>query len=291
MSPEQTARDAADLALRLLPVAVHAAGARRDGESQGQYLERVRALAVDLWIESGPRGELTRRLTELMSSQVFVGVLTAVEIEPSTTRAMLTLDVVKDGETVEESIRSDRTDSPAGRTLWETARTLVGHRVAVYKHMESRADPNKKYRCAKHVVDLGPAGDAADEATAPAGPATPRSAPAAPTRSGPVPPAPARVTPAQAIRAASPRVVGPRRQGSLADARQEVLAVLERAGHTDAGYREAACAGIMDRASVSGDVVVNLDTLLHLARTTPPANSAAGRMINQRYGRHERMTA
>lgn len=288
MSPEQTARDAADLALRLLPVAVQAAGARRDGETQGQYLERVRTLAVDLWIESGPRGELTRRLTELMSAQVFVGVLTAVEIEASTTRAVLILDVVKDSGTVEESIRTDRTDGPAGRTLWETATGLIGHRVAVYKHMESRSDPNKKYRCAKHIVDLGPAGGAGDEdAVRPA--TRPADAPA--TRPAPVPAPAARPTPAPAVRPPSPRVVGPRRQGSVDDARREVLTALERAGHPDAGYREAACAGILDRATISGGAVVNLDTLLHLARTTPPADSAAGRMINQRYGRHERMSA
>jgi hypothetical protein len=78
----------------------------------------------------------------------------------------------------------------------------------------------------------------------------------------------------------------------MTDARDEVLVVLERAGHSDPGYREAACAGIMDRASVDGESVINLDTLLHLARTTPPADSAAGRMISQRYGhQRERMSA
>jgi hypothetical protein len=265
MSPEQTARDAADLAMRLLPLAVQGVGPMRQGETQGQYLERVRGLAVDLWIESGPRAELTRRLAELMSSQVFVGILTAVEIEQSSTRAVLTLAVTKDGESAEETIRTDRTDGPAGRALWESAKGLIGHRVAIYKHMETRADPNKKYRCAKHIVDLGPAEDTPDDLDAPRRPA----------------------------RSANPRVIGQRRpQTSVTDARDEVLAALDRAGHSDAGYREAACAGILDRASVSGGTVANLDVLLHLARTTPPADSAAGRIISERYGHQpERMSA
>jgi hypothetical protein len=269
VSPEQIARDAADLAVRLLPLAVQGAGPLRDDETHGQYMERVRALAIDLWIESGPKAELTRRLAELMDSQVFVGILTAVEIESSTTRAMLTLTVIKDGEATEEKIRTDRTDGPAGRTLWETAKGLVGHRVAIYKHMESRTDPNKKYRCAKHVVDLGPADDSADEIAValPAGP-PPDAAPGA-------------------------RIVNQRRQGSsVADARAQVMLALDRAGHGDAGYREAACAGIMDRAAGGGATVTNLDALLQLARTTPPADSTAGRMISQRYGqRPERMSA
>jgi hypothetical protein len=279
MSTEQIARDAADLAMRLLPLAVQGIGPMRDDESQGQYMERVRGLAIDLWIESGPRAELTRRLAELMNSQVFVGVLTAVEIEQSSTRAMLTLAVTRDGESVEEMIRTDRTDGPAGRALWETAKGLVGHRVAIYKHMETRTDPNKKYRCAKHIVDLGLADDTGEDLVV-----------AAPARPAPVPVA---ARPAPTMRPASPRVVTQRRQGSaLPDARDEVMVVLERAGHSDPGYREAACAGIMDRASVSDGEVTNLDVLLHLARTTPPADSAAGRMISQRYGhQRERMSA
>ncbi|HEV7899628.1 MAG TPA: hypothetical protein VGP31_17480 [Planosporangium sp.] len=269
MSPEQVAREAADMAARLLPLAVQGAGPLRDAESHGQYMERVRALAIDLWIESSPRAELTRRLGELMNSQVFVGVLNDVEIEASSTRAMLTLTVTKDGEAADEMIRTDRTDGPAGRALWETAKTLIGHRVAIYKHMETRSDPNKKYRCAKHIVDLGLADDTAEE-IAVALPATP------------------------AVTVASgPRIVGQRPPGaSLADARTEVMLVLERTGHSDPDYREAACAGIMDRATTSGGVVTNVDTLLQLARTTPPAESAAGRMISQRYGpQPERMSA
>jgi hypothetical protein len=281
MSAEQIARDAAELAMRLMPLAVQGVGPMRDDESQGQYMERVRGLAIDLWIESGPKAELTRRLAELMDSQVFVGILTAVEIEYSSTRAMLTLTVTKDGESVDEMIRTDRTDGPAGRALWETAKGLIRHRVAIYKHMETRADPNKKYRCAKHIVDLGIADDAAEDFTV-----------AAPARPAPGPVAAAPV-PAPTIQSTSPRVITQRRQSSsLADSRNEVMTVLERAGHSDPGYREAASAGIMDRASVNGEEVTNLDVLLHLARTTPPADSAAGRMISQRYGRQrERLSA
>jgi hypothetical protein len=167
-------------------------------------------------------------------------------------------------------IRTDRTDGPAGRALWETARTLIGHRVAIYKHMETRADPNKKYRCAKHIVDLGVADDAGEESPV----AAVRPVSAAPSQPG-------------------PRSFGQSRQTpSVADARVEIVAALERAGHADPGYREAACAGIMDRATVQGGVVTNLDMLLQLARTTPPADTAAGRMISQRYGQQaERLSA
>ncbi|MGC9666220.1 hypothetical protein ACNTMW_06630 [Planosporangium sp. 12N6] len=266
MSPEQTMREAADLAMRLLPLAVQAAGPMRDHEDQGRYLERVRALAVDLWIESGPRSELARRLAELTNAQVFVGVLADVTIEASSTRAMLTLTVVRDGEATEEMIRTDRTDGPAGRALWETARTLTGHRVAIYKHMETRADPNKKYRCAKHIVDLGPADDTGDAGPTPTG--------AAPTRAG-----------STGATHPVPRIVAPRVPGSdPADARAEVMRALERAGHGDPAYRQAACAGIMDRATAANGTVTNLDVLLRLARTTPPADSPAGRMISSRYG-------
>jgi hypothetical protein len=267
VSPEHLTRDAADLALRLLPVAVQGVGPLRDSETHGQYMERVRALAIDLWIESGPRSELARRLAELMSAQVFVGILTAVEIEPSSTRAILTLTVIKDGESAEETIRTDRTDGPAGRALWEVAKALVGHRVAIYKQMETRADPNKKYRCAKHIVDLGAADDP-EEATG-----------ARPADGGPA--------------GGAPPLIARRRPGAgIADARRDVTAALERAGHSDPAYRDAACAGIMDRVVLDGVVVTNLDALLHLASTTPPAGTPAGRMITQRYGQPpERMSA
>jgi hypothetical protein len=299
VSPEHLTRDAADLALRLLPVAVQGVGPLRDSETHGQYMERVRALAIDLWIESGPRSELARRLAELMSAQVFVGILTAVEIEPSSTRAILTLTVIKDGESAEETIRTDRTDGPAGRALWEVAKALVGHRVAIYKQMEARADPNKKYRCAKHIVDLGAADDPeeatgarpADGRPADGRPADGRAAGTAPLADGR--PAGTALPPEGQPAGTAPPLIARRRPGAgIADARCDVTAALERAGHSDPAYRDAACAGIMDRVVLDGVVVTNLDALLHLASTTPPAGTPAGRMITQRYGQPpERMSA
>jgi hypothetical protein len=162
----------------LLPLAVHAAGGMRPDEDRHDYLARVRQLAVDLWLESTAESETVRRIAELSACRTFPAVLLGVRVEASTTRAVLTLrSWGPDGERQEE-IRTDRTDDPRGVRTLELARGLIGHRVTVYKLEEPGRSAYQRYRCAKHLVDLGPA-DPAPVDPAPPGPADPAFAGAA----------------------------------------------------------------------------------------------------------------
>lgn len=141
----------------LLPLAVQAAGGMRPDEDRHTYLARVRQLAVDLWLETSAESETVRRIAELAACRTFPAVLLGVRVEPSTTRGVLTLrSWGPEGERQEE-IRTDRTDDPRGVQTLELARGLVGHRVTVYKLEEPGRSAYQRYRCAKHLVDLGPA--------------------------------------------------------------------------------------------------------------------------------------
>src|SRR5215203_4572206 len=172
--------DARQAVTTLLPLAVQASGGMRPGEDRPNYLNRVRQLAVDLWLETSAESETVRRVAELAACRTFPAVLLGVRIEPSTTRAVLTLrSWGPDGERQEE-IRTDRADDPRGVQTLELARGLVGHRVTVYKLEETGRSPRLRYRCAKHLVDLGPAAPDPDQAPAPAPAQAQAQAPAQP---------------------------------------------------------------------------------------------------------------
>jgi len=284
----------------LLPLAVQASGGMRADEDRHDYLARVRQLAVDLWLETSAESETVRRVAELAACRTFPAVLLGVRIEPSTTRAVLTLrSWGPDGDRQEE-IRTDRTDDPRGVQTLELARGLVGHRVTVYKLEEAGRSRHLRYRCAKHLVDLGPATTPDPDPAAAAVPGQPP--PAGPPGAGgsgaggsgvggsgvgrptagdaapsPDPVAPRRTVAAPAAGTPPTAAPPPAPAGvPISQARRELLLAIGG----DEEYRAAALHGIMQRAATdAAGTVLNVDLLRMLAARTPGRDTAAGRKI------------
>ena len=124
------------------------------GASRGDVEDRW--LALELMAEEDSPGR--RRVARVLGASRFLAILSGVELEESSTRAVLTLSVGQGPGVPEEveSIRSDRTDRREGARFLRRAQSLVGHRVVVFKVLED-IDGTRKARVAVHLVDLGEA--------------------------------------------------------------------------------------------------------------------------------------
>lgn len=134
----------------LLAAAVMAAG---PGATDGDII----ALVIRMRLMAELNSPAFKQVERVMTAQRFTADLVAVDIEESSTRAILTLrSDSADAEDGLEQIRSDRTDHPDGARMADQARTMIGRRVLVFKAMED-AGPQKKVRVCVHLIDLGEA--------------------------------------------------------------------------------------------------------------------------------------
>ena len=130
--------------------------------------EAVRERAVKLAVMSGPKSALNQLVTELTSPEIkiFTGTVISGTMEQSSTRLFVILEtgterkaVNLDGSTLptgQETIRTDRTDTPNGAFIARKLRALKGCKVRVWVYMESTNNPDKPTsRVLKHVEALG----------------------------------------------------------------------------------------------------------------------------------------
>ncbi|MFE7814500.1 hypothetical protein ACFU5P_21595 [Streptomyces sp. NPDC057433] len=143
--------------LELTLAAARAAGPCPPG-GEAAWSERVRAQAVHLYTLADSVGLELQRLD---AAKQFTATLLTVRVEATSTRGLL---VVRNTSGELEHLRTDRGDTDAGRAMIERARTLVGHRLRVYRLNEQMASNAKlQVRTVVHLTDFGPDTDPVHE--------------------------------------------------------------------------------------------------------------------------------
>ncbi|MCQ4200366.1 hypothetical protein M4J06_003919 [Streptomyces coelicoflavus] len=135
--------------LELTLAAARAVGPCPPGE-EATWTEQVRARAVHLYTLADTVGQDLQRLD---AAKQFTATLLSVRVESTSTRGLL---LVRNTSGELERLRTDRGDSEAGRAMIERARTLVGHRLRVYRINEQMSSNAKlQVRTVVHLTDHG----------------------------------------------------------------------------------------------------------------------------------------
>ncbi|MDW4912638.1 hypothetical protein [Streptomyces californicus] len=121
----------------------------------------MREIALNLYLDGA---QLAADIARVEGADRVRGVLTRVEIEESSNRALIYIRALGRGE---ERFRTDRLENDSGKELHALAERLIGRLVRVYKELETvQGQPGErpsKVRMAVHLVDLGPADGSVSE--------------------------------------------------------------------------------------------------------------------------------
>lgn len=128
-----------------------------DGEWNERFMDNVK-IAYSLLDENSAASRL---LDNLDNATKFVANIVGGRLEKTSKRIVVELESKPSKSNPDgiEKIRTERTDTPAGQAMKNKLKSLVGHRVLVYKHLEqnTRDGQTEKYRTLIHVEDLGKA--------------------------------------------------------------------------------------------------------------------------------------
>jgi hypothetical protein len=146
-----------DVKRQVILAAITAAGPIDD-----TWHERVKDAARRITVMLADDSPVARTIDQIGASTAFTGVITSVTREASSTRAIVTLRTKATPRNLsgEESLRTERTDSPDGLAMARRLRALKGHRVLIWKEVESVRGGDVKVRMVRHVEDLGPDAEA-----------------------------------------------------------------------------------------------------------------------------------
>lgn len=126
------------------------------GADKAEWNAVVAEQAVTIAVMLGENSAVSKALEKFGNAEKpFPAVILGGSKEQSSTRVVVRF-TNKDGE--QETIRTDRTDSPEGLAMSNIVRGLVGHKVLIWKEIEisGGSGPNaKKFRVLRHIEDLG----------------------------------------------------------------------------------------------------------------------------------------
>ena len=140
---------------QIIIAAINAAGPV--GEDPKEWNSRVTGLAVSITTMVAPTSSISRQIDAIGDAKVYTAVITSLVKEDSSTRGLVTMAVpvsqwAKDGT---EKIRTDRTDTEEGRAMVRRIKPLIGHKVAIWKQLETAAGSSTKVGVIRHIEDLG----------------------------------------------------------------------------------------------------------------------------------------
>lgn len=139
---------------------ITAAATAAGPSSEPGWAERVADNAVSLVTLASPDSPVSKRMEAVLNAKRFVATLTAVDIEESSTRGVVTLQGKPSSfnETGVEHARTERTDGNEGAAMVRKLKGLVGNRVLVYIDVQDigQGANARKMRVLVHVDDLGP---------------------------------------------------------------------------------------------------------------------------------------
>ena len=123
------------------------------GDDKAEWNQRVTDQAVTIAVMLGESSSVTKALEAFeRAGKPFPVTILGGRTEHSSTRVIV-LFRNKDGEN--EEIRTDRTDGPEGTAMSNIVRALVGHKVLLWKEVETYNGGQGKVRVIRHVEDLG----------------------------------------------------------------------------------------------------------------------------------------
>ena len=145
-----------DTALRnqVIIAAVGATGPK--GDDAADWTARVRENAVSIAVMLGENSSVSQALDKFLAAgKPFPATILGGKTERTSTRIVVRF-MNKDGEV--EAIRTDRTDTSEGLAMGNAVKSLVGHRVLIWKELEEMGGGGangRKVRILRHVEDLG----------------------------------------------------------------------------------------------------------------------------------------
>lgn len=138
-------------------VAAAAVAAGPVGDQPDVWSLRVSELAQKIAAMSSQVSPTGRAVGSILAAETYVGTILEVTREQSSTRPVVRVAVrpskyAPDGV---ETIRGERTDNPVGLAFARRLRSLVGHRVMLWKEKERSEDGSTAYKTLRWVEDLG----------------------------------------------------------------------------------------------------------------------------------------
>lgn len=138
----------------IILAAINAAGPA--GDHKGAWYARVKDLAAEIALALDEKSPLTRHVEKYLGIDArFPAVILGGKVEAASKRVEVRFRPVdRDGNLGdEETIRTERTDTPEGKAMLDQVKALKHRRVLIHKRMEQNGD--KKFRVLQHVIDLG----------------------------------------------------------------------------------------------------------------------------------------
>ena len=148
-----------DATNQVILAAVNAAGPV--GDDRSAWMDKVCDLAAEITVMCSDRSRVARRVQSVSNSKVFTAAIVGGKLEASSTRGVVNLRTKPTTQHPDgiEQVRTERTDTPDGMTMWDQLKALKGHRVVLWVEVQEYNGGQGKVRVVQHVEDLGPANE------------------------------------------------------------------------------------------------------------------------------------
>ncbi len=285
----------------LLSLAVQATGPMTSYPSQGDWSDKIKATAVELFLLTDAEGEIGRRINRLGGAATFTGDIVSVARDSHTPRGLITLNTWNAAtRTLDklEEIRTDELNTPEGAATFAKAEALIGRHVKVYREegtkaatAEQRTRLNSatiKTRTAIEVLDLGPAKANPAAATDPSAASRPeQSRPGRQQRPAQQESRPAaRNAPQQSLAALPADTQDAVTTDVARKALWSALKPHQESGAITAEYRTAVYSALLStvvKTDPQTGLITNLPELIEAGRDVQYADSEWGRQVLQAY--------
>jgi hypothetical protein len=138
----------------ILSAAIASAGPK--GSNEGQWMGKVNQAIPGIAAMMNDRSRQWAIATEVLEAAVFVATYVSHEVEQSSTRCLVHIDIGKPTKNYPdgvEPIRTHRTDGAQGRHMKERLDQLeAGDEIVVWKALEANDDGTEKYRVLVHFT-------------------------------------------------------------------------------------------------------------------------------------------
>lgn len=152
-------------ARQIVAISAAASVGAGDPNSVHSVEEQVRQRIVELTVAAlnanNPDSRIAKTIDQIQECHVFPAILLGGSKDENTGRTIVRIKADNPGQQADadgnETINTERTFIPEGAAMTALARSLVGHRVLVFKQVEvfTSGGQTKKGKVLRHLVDLG----------------------------------------------------------------------------------------------------------------------------------------
>lgn len=139
---------------QIILAAVTSAGPVVDGDVAG-WNATVERQAARISVLVSAKGDIAKTLDAIENASIYTATVVSVTKEASSTRGLVQLKTKPSTNYPDgiEPIRTERTDSPSGLGMAKAMRSLIGHKVVIWKEIQKY--DGGTVRIVRHVEDLG----------------------------------------------------------------------------------------------------------------------------------------